>query len=457
MEVLPAVDSSIALRLPAVRSREVVVQFDGGDLSSDAGLLLVKQADMRVGLTSALASSITDRRQPGKCRHTMEKLIQERVYAIAQGYPDANDLDNLRHDPALKVACNERPRSTGVLASQPTMSRIENSVRRADVLRAAIALAERVVGQLPSDTRHVVLDIDATPDPCHGQQELEFFNGHYGCHCYLPLHLYVTGEDGVQRLMASVLRSGNASYRDGLFGTLARAVRILRARFAGLRVTLRADAGFGFHDVLAFCEANDLGYVIGLASNERLATLSGSVQLQAALRHWLQNDRDPEYTEVQYKAGTWLCKRRVVVKVEVAEDPRHPHRKKVNARYVVTNLRSKPKRVYGYYCKRGDRENRIKETKIDCFSGRTSCHRFLANQFRLLLYSASHVLMQTLQEALRGTQWARAQVSTLRVVLLKVAVRVVESCRRLVFHLPSSFPYKKDWLHLTTALAMPAT
>jgi hypothetical protein len=450
-------NSSLALLFPAVGGRDVVGCFDGGDVTSDAGLLLVRAADRKLGLTDALCKLVQDRRQASKVEHTIEAIIRERVFAIVQGYEDANDLDRLRGDSALKVACELRPGSGTFLASQPTISRLENAVSRKDVLRMGMALAERVVAQLPRRTRHVVLDVDATPDPCHGQQEFEMFNGHYGCHCYLPLHLYVTGPDGVQRLLASLLRAGNSSYKAGLLGLLRMAVRLLRRRFPGLRITLRSDAGFGYADVLAFCEKYDLGYVLGLSSNKRLAALSTLVQMDTAIKHSLLGDDAPEYAELAYKADTWPHKRRVVVKVEVAHDPLHSEQQKLNARYVVTDRQCSPERVYRFYCARGDCENRIKESKLDCFSGRTSCHRFMANQLRLLLHTAAYVLMQTLQEAAEGTQWARAQAGTLRVRLLKVAARVVESCRRIWFHLPSSFPNQEAWRHMHRMLSVQAT
>ena len=450
-------NSCLSLQFPAVDGRDVVARFDGGEVTSDAGLLLLRRADQKLGLLSALARQVVDRRQASKVEHSIEEMMRERVYAIAQGYEDANDLDYLRRDPALKLVCEKSPLSGSALASQPTMSRLENRIGRKDLLRMGLALARQVVDQLPRRTRHVVMDVDATPDPCHGQQELEFFNGHYDCHCYLPLHVYITGPDGRQRLLASLLRPGNAGYRVGLFGLLRLAERILRKRFPRLRITLRADAGFGYEPVISFCERHDLGYVLGLSTNKRLEALSMPVQMDTAIKHWLLHDARPEYSEISYKADSWPHKRRVVVKVEVAEDPVGRHCKKLNARYVVTSRHCSPERVYGFYCERGDRENRIKEGKQDCFTDRTSCHRFAANQFRLLLHSAAYVLMQTLQEAAQGTQWARAQAGTLRLRLMKVAARVVESSRKIWFHLPTSFPHQAAWQHMYRALSDPVT
>ena len=448
-EVLRVSDSCLSLDFPAVGGRDVVAQFDGGDLTSDAGLLLLRQAERRTGVVAAMSKAVVDRRDPSRVRHSVGDLFRERVFAIAAGYEDANDLDCLRHDPGLKVACEKRVSGRDVLGSQPTISRLENAVTSKDLYRMGMAKAERVIAQLPRKTRTVTLDVDAYDDPCHGQQQFEMFNGYYDEHCYLPLLFHVTGPDGGQRLVAEVLRPGNASYRVGLFGVLKRIVRLLRARFPRVRIKFRADSGFGNAEVLELCVKHDLKYVVGLSGNKRLHALSTPVQMDCAIKHTLTGDDTPEYGELEYKAGTWPHKRRVIVKCEVTQD-------KLNPRYVVTNLRGKPEAMYGFYCERGDRENRIKEMKLDLASDRMSCHRFLANQCRLMLHGAACVLMTALQEAAQGTRWASAQVSTLRVRLLKVAARVVETCRKIWFHLPTSYVDKEAWRQIHDRLCLAA-
>lgn len=442
-------NSSPSLEFPAVAGRQVVAGFDGGDLTSDGGLLLLREAERQVGVIAAMADAIVDRRDASRVRHGMRSLVGERVYAIAAGYEDANDLDDLREDPGLKVACGLRPTASGVLGSQPTMSRLENSVRRADLLRMGKVLAERVIAQLPADTRSVAIDVDAWDDPCHGQQQFEEFNGHYDEHCYLPLVFYVTGPDGRQRLAVSLLRPGTASYKVGLYAVLRRLIALLRARFPGLRIVFRADSGFGNGDVIEFCEAHDVRYVLGLPTNKRLEVLSTSVQMDSAIKHWLKRDDTPEYGEFEYKAKVWSRVRRVVVKCEVTQG-------KLNPRYVVTDLNGRPMAIYRFYCARGDRENRIKEFKLDLSSGRMSCHRFLANQCRMLWHVAACVLMQVLQQAAKGTRWADAQIGTLRLRLLKVAARVVESCRRICFHLPTRYVDREVWSHVHRKLCLGA-
>ena len=442
------------LVFPAVAGRKIVARFDGGNLSSDAGLLLLAQADRKVGLIRSMAEAITDLRQRGKISHRRDELLSERIFAIACGYEDANDLDDLRGDPLLKIACGRRPVSQPDLASQPTISRMENAVSSKDLLRMGLAIARKVIAQLPADTSEVVLDVDATDDPCHGQQEFEFYNRFYDAHCYLPLHLYVTGPDGRQWTLASLLRPGNSSYRPGLLGLLRRAVRLLRERFPSVKIVLRADAGFGYWDTLAFCDAQKIDYVLGLSKNTRLTTLSTPVQTEVWLKHALEGDGCREYAvrpvwgEFEYKAGKWPRKRRVVVKAEITQG-------KMNPRFIVSSLKTSPEQLYEYYCERGDRENRIKEIKLDLKSGRTSCHRFFANQMRLLLHTAASVLMTVLSQAASGTEYAAAQVGTLRVRLLKVAARVVESCRRVCFQLASGYADKGVWFHLNHKLSQP--
>jgi hypothetical protein len=209
-------NTTLDLVFPAVGGREVVSRNDGGDITSDAGLLLVSLADEKLGLTQAMADALDDQRDQDKVVHGIIEMSRSRIYAICQGYEDANDLDTLRHDPALKTACKRLPKTGESLARQPTISRFENMPLAKDQARMAVAMARKVISQLPSQTRRVIIDVDPTEDPCHGQQEFEFFNGHYGCHCYLPVHVHITGDDGRQRILASALRPGNSGATKGL-------------------------------------------------------------------------------------------------------------------------------------------------------------------------------------------------------------------------------------------------
>jgi len=438
--------SALGLEFPAVCGRQVTGVFDGGDLTSDAGVALVGAADGKLGLTAALAGVIPERRQAGKIAHPLVELLRTRVYAIAQGYEDANDLDRLREDPALKTACGRLPETGAALASQPTVSRLENRLEQGDLIRMGKALAERVIAQLPEGSSEVTIDVDVTDDPCHGQQQLQVFNAFYDEHCYLPLLVYVTGSDGVQRLVSGLLRPGNVGPTRGLWRVLRVVVDLIRRRLPGVRITLRGDSGFGVAEVLRMCHRLQLGYLLGLAANPVVTRLATPVQMDAALRYRWEGDGCREFGEFRYAAQTWQQPERVIVKAEIT-------RGELNPRYAITDVETlTPEQVYTWYCQRGDRENRIKELKLDLASGRTSCHRFLANQARLLLHMAAGVLLTAMQTALAGTQWATAQVSTLRTRLLKVGARVVQSARRIWLHLPSAFPEQAVWALLVRHL-----
>lgn len=435
-------NSALDLVFPSVESKGVVARFDGGDITSDAGLLLISKADRKLGLTRLIAEAIDDQRDQDQVDHKMIELVRERVYAISVGYEDANDLSTLRSDPVLKTACDRLPTSGKDLGSQPTMCRLENAVGRKDLLRIGMSIADRVVSGLSKDTRQVIIDVDSTDDACHGQQEFEFFNGYYDEHCYLPILVHITGDDGRQRLLCSLLRPGNAGATTGLFGVLRRTVELLRRRFPDVRIILRGDSAFGTREVIEFCEERCIDFILGLRGNSRLHTLSTPVQMDACLKYGWEGSGCREYGEFRYKAGPWKRHQRVVIKAEIT-------RRELNPRFVVTSLTGKsPEEIYEFYCGRGEQENRIKEMKLDLGSGRTSCHRFLANQFRLLLHTAACVLMGVLQECLDGTKWARAQVGTMRLGLLKVGARIEETCRKVWVHLPTAFPEKDIWSYL---------
>jgi len=456
-----------AMAFPQVGRKAVVVDFDGGDLSSDGGLLLLSEADRVAGVTAAMAGALRDRRQQSKVEHSGEELLRARVQAIACGYADANDLDTLRHDPALKVASGRCPLSGAALGSQPTVSRFENRVTRGELLALGEALAQRVVAQLPARTKWVILDIDASDDPCHGQQEFEGFNGYYDCHCYMPLFLHLTDDRGRQWPLAALLRPGRTKPTAGVKALLKRAVRLLRARWPRLEILVRGDSGFGCDEVLRCCDRLQVHYLFGLPSNKRLVVLGQATQQLCQAAYDVAcatakaqgqdcSDDCVQHGEFLYKAGSWPRCRDTIIKVAMTQG-------KLNARYVVTDLHDwagavlDAKGVYELYCGRGDQENRIKEIKLDLASGRTSCHRFLANQMRLLQHLAAHILWTVVRAAATGTRWATAQVATLQLQVVKVAARVRETTRRICLNLCTTYPYQADWRLLQQRLAARAT
>jgi len=427
-----------ALVFPAAGKRQGVVQFDGGDVTSDAGLALLAQADRRLGVTAALTAAFADPRQMAKVKHDATAIITARVYAIALGYEDGNDFDRLRHDPALKTVCGRLPASGSPLMSQETLSRFEHTPTVRDLVRMGWALVDLVIGALPAATTEIVIDVDPYDDPCHGQQQLSLFNGHYDTRCYLPLAVCVTGTDGVKRPLGAVLRPGNARAAKGLYTVLRGLVKRLRARCPQARLILRADSAFGINEVLRWCDALALVPLLGLSRNSVLQENSLATQIDACLKHRWEGDGCREFGEFRYAAGTWAHAYRVLIKAEITNG-------ELNPRYVISGLDGTPEEDYARYCGRGDAENVWKEYKVELAADRTSCTTFLANQVRLLWHTAALILYGALREAAAGTAWAQATVTTLRTRLLKIGAKLVETCRHIWWHLPTSCPVQAEW------------
>jgi hypothetical protein len=438
---------------PHLLRRPVVAQFDQQHGSSDGGAILLKACDDRLHLTERLASCIMDARQSGKIQHPVGDLVRQRLYAIACGYPDGNDAARLGEDPIHKLVIGRDPIDGAALASQPTLSRFENAVRRADLYRMGEAMAECVIERhrrrLGRGVRHITIDLDPNDDPTHGSQQLTFFNAHYDTWCYLPVAGFLTFDrEPEQYLFAYVLRPGNAPASRGAMGILSRVLERLRVAFPRARVLVRLDGGFATPQIFDFLEAEGCDYVVAMAKNVRLSRRATRLMARAR-RHSKRTGRTAHvYGETQYAARRWKKqKRRVIIKAEVV---RHEGRApKNNPRFVVTNLPGWPRKLYErVYCGRGEVENRIKELHHGLEIDRTSCSAFMANQLRVLLTAAAYVLMQELRLSARGSDCARAQVSTLRERLLKLGVWVESSVRRIVLHLPLSFVYRNDWLRI---------
>lgn len=447
---------------PDLFGRPLVAQFDQRDGSSDGGAILLKACDERLGLTERLASCIVDSRQRGKVAHSISELVRQRLYGIACGYPDGNDAARLAEDPIQKLLMGRDPLNGAALASQPTVSRFENAVRRADLYRMSEALAgcviERHRKRLGRRVRHITLDLDPTDDPTHGAQQLSFFNGHYDTWCYLPMAGFVTfNHEPEQYLFCYVLRAGNAPAKQGAIGILDRMIERLRTAFPRARILVRLDGGFASPALLNFLEDSKVDYIVGMAENKVLTRRARRRMGRARRLSRRRGKTANVFGETRYAAGSWKGrKRRVLIKAEVVRlEGREP---KDNARFVVTNLKGSPRHLYKrVYCARGEIENRIKELHHGLEIDRTSCTDFLANQFRVLLTAAAYALMQELRLSARGGECARAQVSTLRERLLKLGVWVERSVRRIVLHLPVSFAYRRDWLRIARSVgAVPA-
>jgi hypothetical protein len=438
----------------------VVARFDQAHASSDGGAILLKAIDERLGLTRRLAAGLTDRRQTGKVEHALLELVRQRIYGLACGYADGNDAARLRDDPIHKLRLDRDPLAGPALASQPTLSRFENAVGWQDLYLASVALADRVIEhhrtRLKGRARRITIDLDPTDDPTHGQQEFSFFNGHYDTWCYLPLVATLTfNVEPTQYLVAAVLRPGTSPAKRGALGLLARLLRRLRAAFPGATLRVRLDGGFASPEVLDFLEGEAVEYVVAMASNVRLLKRVRRLMGRARMRSKASGETEALFGETRYAARKWRRKRRIVMKAEVV---RHPGRDpKNNPRFVITNLADAPEAVYQVYRERGDRENRLKEWHHGLELDRTSGHRFTANQFRVLLTAAAYILFQTLQAHAQGTACADAQVSTLRERLIKLAAWVERSVRRIVRHLPTTYPWLTSWQQITVAIgAAPA-
>ena len=442
------------LLFPKLFDKPLVATFDTPQQSSDGGAILLKTIDDELGLTARLAACLPEGRQAGKIEHDLPTLIRQRCFGLACGYTDANDAAQLKADPIHKLLVGRDPETGPALASQPTLSRFENAVGPRDVYRLTQTLAEVVIAHHQArlgaqNVRRITIDLDPTDDPTHGQQALSFFNGHYDTWCYLPIVATLTfNAERTQHLVTAILRPGNAPATAGALGVLRRLFGKLRVAFPHARLRVRLDGGFATPALFAFLEAEGVEYLVAMASNARLEKRIRRLLGRARVRSKATGQSAQVFGETRYAAKSWQRKRRVIMKAEVVRlagrDPRD------NPRFVVTNLAQTPRRVYEIYRERGDMENRLKELHYGLGFDRTSCSRFWANAFRVLLTAAAYVLLQTLRARLAATPAASYQVSTLRERLFKLGTRVQVSARRIVLHLPAAFP----WLALWQAVAL---
>ena len=435
--------------------KHVVAKFDAEYASADGGAVLFKAVDGELGVTATVAGCLRDGRQRGKVQHDVLELVRQRVFGLVCGYADCNDAARVAHDPLHKLLLDRDPLAGPALASQATLSRFENAVGPLTLTRLGHALADLVIAQQrlrrQGRARRITIDFDPTDDPTHGQQEFAFFNGHYDTWCYLPLLGFVSFDDeAAQYLVLALLRSGTSPAKCGAIGRLRHLFRKLRAAFPGARLRVRLDGGFAGHEVLTFLEAAGVEYVLALGRNPRLDKRARRLMGKARMQSKATGQTAHMYGETRYAARRWTRKRRVIIKAEVV---RHPGRTpKNNPRFVVSNLPHTPRHVYEIYCARGDVENRIKELKAGLALDRLSCSRFLGNQFRLLLTLAAYILIQVLRDHAAGTACAAAQVTTLRDRLVKVAVWIERSVRRIVLHFPTTFPWLPTWREIACAV-----
>ena len=430
------------VELSRVQRRELIADFAGGRLTSDAGSVLLREVEKKTDLFSRIDHIVTDPRNPEKITHQQRTLLAQRIMAIAMGYEDLNDHGTLRTDPALQVATNLAPEEDQPLGSPSTLSRLENRITRKELVEMNALLVELFIESHDEAPEEIILDFDATDDPTHGNQEKSFFHGYYDHYCFLPLYVFCD-----QQLLCAYLRPSRLDGAKHAWPILSLLVKRFREVWPEVRIVFRGDSGFCRWKMLNWCEKNDVDYIVGIGKNARLKAMSLSWTDAAEKQHLLTSEKQRLFGEISYAAETWNKERRVIVKAEHTD-------KGSNPRFVVTNLKGSPQSLYDdIYCARGEMENRIKEQQLYLFADRTSCHEFYANQFRLLLSSFAYVLFEALRrEYLADTPLDRAQVSTIRQKLLKVAARVVVSVRRIVFHLSSSYPYRSLFSQIAGAL-----
>ena len=432
------------LTFPYYKKRTLSVDFEGGEITSDAGLLLIRQADDRLGLVKGLTNCIRDMRDSRYVDHDMETMLRQRIYQVVAGYEDCNDANMLKSDPALKAAC-EKLLSDNDLASQPTLSRLENSMTTKDMYRTANYFADLYVSKKKKEKpKRIILDIDGTDDPTHGSQQLTFFHGYYDQYMY---HLLVIYDADSGDLITAVVRPGNKHASYGVLAILKRIIKKLKKALPKTEIIIRGDAGFAIPDIYEFCEEEKLGYVIGLIRNDVLQRSVDELLEQAHQKYIETGQKQKLFAETRYQAGSWDKDRRVVMKAEWLE-------KGPNSRFVVTNLLHDPKELYEFYTERGGTcEVRIDELKNGLKADRLSCHRFNANQFRLFLHMAAYWIVQRLREALQKTEFASMQIQQLRLRLLKIGAQVIQSARRIWFRLASGYAWKNIFILAQKRLA----
>ena len=424
---------------PACKRRQVEASFDGGDITSDGGVLLLRQADRRLGLMAAVDAVIADPRDARYVQHSQLELLRQRVYALCQGYEDLNDHDSLRTDLAFQTAVEQDQ----VLGSSPTLCRLENRTDRETAVALHRVLVAQFIASFTEAPEELILDFDATDDPVHGMQEKRFFHGYYDHYCFLPLYVFC-GE----QLLVSYLRPSRIDGAKHAWAILALLVKRLRQAWPAVRIVFRGDSGFCRHRMLRWCERRGIGYIVGLARNKRLQQQIEDDMSRVEKAFEKTQLKQREFLDLRYGAKSWGRRRAVIAKLEVTEQGRNP-------RFVVTNLNGDAQTLYDkVYCARGDMENRIKEQQLGLFADRTSAHAWWANQFRLLLSSLAYVLMEAIRRlALQGTELAKAQVTTLRLKLLKVGAVILRNTRRVRFLLPSAYPYQNLFITVAARLA----
>jgi hypothetical protein len=445
-----AEDARFLPGLSPVSGKPVHLAFDGGRLTSDAGVVLLAEIERKLGVAERLACCIADPRAPERVRHSFAEMIRFRALLIAAGYEDANDCDALRDDPALKMAVGRLPETGAELCSQPTMSRLENLPTKTTLIRMMDAMVELFCDSFAEVPRRILLDIDDTLDRVHGGQQLSLFHAHHDSRCFLPIHIY---EATTGKPVAMILRPGKTPDGVEVALVLRHVVKAIRRRWPRVEIVIRGDSHYARPEAMAWLERNRVRYVFGLAGNRVLLDRTAALAEDTAVRRAEEDgDKVRNFHDFRYAAKSWKDKeRRVIARIEAT-------RQGSDTRFVVTNLTGTPRWLYEVlYCGRGQAENLIKAHKLHLASDRTSCSKATANQFRLLVHTAAYWLLHTLKSLAPKTSfWRDAQFDTIRLAFIKIAARVTEMVTRIKVSLPSSYPYQQSLVRFAgRALALP--
>ena len=431
-----------------LKNKKIQADFNGGSLTSDAGAVLLREVDHRISLIDAINRCIPDPRNQFFIAHQQRTMLAQRIFGIALGYEDLNDHQSLRQDPLFQIISERGIKDDMPLASAPTLCRLENRIDRKTLAEIAKVFVERFIASYTQVPDELILDFDPTDDRVHGHQEKRFFHGYYDHYCFLPLYVFCGDQ-----LLAAYLRPADIDGAKHSRAILKLLVQRIRQAWPNVKIIFHGDSGFCRWKLMRWCDRNDVGYIIGLARNAVLIRLAEQFTSISKTQFEQMQQKQRVFGDFLYAADTWDRQRRVIVKAEHL-------RQGENTRFIVTNLVGQSQQLYDdVYCQRGDMENRIKEQQLGLFADRTSCHDFVANQFRVLLSAAAYILMDTLRrEGLADTELAGAQVGTIRLKLLKIGARIVCSVRRIMLHFAGGYPYKDIFVHVLARLRgqMPA-
>jgi hypothetical protein len=431
-------DTKQLMLFKEIFGKKVVADFNGGEVSSDAGLLFLRETESQIGLINQVAEALHDHRHPGYIKHKIVHLLTQRVFQIACGYEDGNDCNELRHDPILKIACERLPESDDPLASQPTMCRFENAPTRTALYRIAKVLIDVFIRSYDQPPEGIIIDIDDTDDPTYGHQQLRLFNAYHDCFCYMPLHIY-EGRSG--KLITTILRPGKRPTGDEIVSILKRIIKHIRASWPGVGILVRGDSYYSSPAVFDYCQSHNLKFVLGFKPYQPLVNKIQNLIDRARELYQLHTIPVKLYQDFSYQAGSWSRSNRIIAKVEY-------NHQGLNTRFIVTNLHQTYRKfVYEtVYCGRGAMELMIKEHKNHLASDRTSCSCFEANQFRLFLHSMAYILIHAFREKhLKNTLFAKAQFNTIRLKFFRIGARVHQLSTKVKIHLPSSYPLKANF------------